>query len=138
MRIPRHYLLLLLLMMVVIGCGDGRVKLPTAPVAGTVSYQGKPLTKGRIIFFHPSGQAAAADLAPDGAFNLVAFQGMNQVAISCFETDQPIVTNNPHGRASLSPPKSLIPARYVEPGTSGLTFEVKPGGDNKATFVLND
>ena len=80
--IRSHYYLPLILA-VVIGCGDGRVKLPTAPVAGSVSYQGKPLTKGRIIFFHPSGQAAAADLAADGTFKLAAFQGKNQVAIEC-------------------------------------------------------
>jgi hypothetical protein len=34
--------------------------------------------------------------------------------------------------------KSLIPDRYLSYGTSGLVFEVKPDGDNKATFTLTD
>jgi hypothetical protein len=32
--------------------------------------------------------------------------------------------------------KSLVPEKYSSPGTSGLTFEVKPG-DNEANFDLS-
>jgi hypothetical protein len=31
----------------------------------------------------------------------------------------------------------LIPRRYIEAGTSGLEFDVKPG-DNKAEIILKD
>ena len=133
MSIFRRFLPLML-MVVVIGCGDGRVKLPTAPVAGTVTYQGKPLGTGRIVFFHPSGQATAADLAADGTFKLAAFQGKDHVAVECFEPEQPSPT--PKGRLLIR--KSLIPERYTDFSTSGLTFEVKPGENNKAEFTLKD
>ena len=128
--------LLPLVLIAVTGCGDGRVKLPTAPVSGTVTYQGKPLGTGRIIFFHPSGQAAATDLAADGSFKLAAFQGQNQVAIQCFDPDQS--KGQAKGRDRMSLPKSLIPDRYVNYSTSGLTLDVKPGEDNKAEFILKD
>jgi hypothetical protein len=125
----------LVLAVTLLGCGDGSVKLPTAPVVGKVTYQGKPLGMGRMIFFHPSGQAAAADLTPAGTFSLIAYQGKNQVGIECFGPERP---GAPSGRRPLLvPPKSLIPARYVEPATSGLTLDVK-AGNNEAEFVLKD
>jgi hypothetical protein len=127
---------LLAVLMLALGCGDGRVKLPTALVAGTVTYRGKPLTTGRVLFFHTSGQAAGADLAADGSFKLDAFQGKNQVAIECVEPEPP--TAQPRGRAALTPPTSLIPDRYANYSTSGLTIDVKPGETNKANFDLKD
>jgi hypothetical protein len=134
MSILRYFLPLMLV--AAIGCGDGRVHLPTAPVVGTVTYQGKPLGGGRIIFFHPSGQAAGADIAANGAFELAAFQGPNQVAIECFAPER--LGALPEGRATLQRGKSLIPDRYTEISTSGLKFEVTPGEKNKAEFSLTD
>jgi hypothetical protein len=117
------------------GCGDGKVKLPTATVEGTVTYRGKPLGTGKILFFHESGQAGATDIAADGTFKLIAFQGKNEVAVECFDPEKP--NPNSAGRPSKSPGKSLIPRHYAEAGTSGLTLDVKPG-ENKATFPLKD
>ena len=122
------------LLTVLMGCGGGTVSLPKASVAGSVTYQGKPLHTGRIIFFHPSGQAASGDLGAGGTFNLVAFQGKNQVAVECFEQPK---SNLKSGPRTMMATKSLIPGRYTEFGTSGLTFDVKPG-ENKAEFVLKD
>jgi hypothetical protein len=136
MNTVRVVLPLMLISIVMLGCGDGRVKLPTAPVAGTVTYQGKPLTAGWIAFVHPSGQGAGADIAADGTFKLAAFQGKNQVAISCYapEPSNP----DPHARPMVQQAKSLIPRRYTNYSTSGLTLEVKPGQDNRADFTLTD
>jgi hypothetical protein len=87
----------------------------------------------RQVFFHESGQAKATDLATDGTFKLVAFQGKNRIAIECYEPDK--ANPNSYGRATLSLGKSLIPRRYAEAGTSGLSHEVSPG-DNNVTFTL--
>lgn len=128
---------LLLLLTATIGCGDGRVGLPTAPVAGTVTYQGKPLASGRILFLHPSGQGAAADIAADGTFKLTAFQGKNQVVVACFTQEPP----NPDPKAPFARPqqgKSLIPDRYNSCNTSDLSFDVEPDKDNRADITLKD
>lgn len=130
MSILRCFLPLILL--VTIGCGGQSGAMPKATVTGTVTYQGKPLSAGRVVFFHPSGQAVGGDLGANGAFKLVAFQGKNQVAVECFEQPNPDLKGGPR---SMMARKSLIPGRYAEFSTSGLTFEVKPG-ENKSQFSL--
>jgi hypothetical protein len=123
----------ILILLAAVGCGDGRVKLPTSPVSGTVTYQGKPLPGGRVLFQHSSGQAAAIDIAADGSFKLPAFQGKNQVAVYCYQCEGTIV-----GVPPRKPVKNLIPSRYNEVANSGLTLDVKSGEDNRAQFTLKD
>ena len=122
--------------MVVLGCKGRGIALPTAPVSGKVTYHGKPLGFGRIAFIHSSGQAAGAEIAADGTFTLTAYQGNNHVAIECFDFDRPGSTKT--RSRMMAENKSLIPDRYMNYGTSGLTFEVEPGKDNKAEFTLKD
>jgi len=140
MSIMRFCLLLTLIAMM--GCGGGTVKLPKAPVSGVVTYRGKPLSTGRVCFVHQSGQASTADLAADGTFTLSAFQGRNQVVIECLapEKSAPGSTKGrigfpPQGRIGFPPQESLIPTRYSECATSGLTCEVKPD-ENHVEFAL--
>jgi hypothetical protein len=125
---------LLVVLMATLGCDDGRVKLPKAPVEGTVTYRGKPVAVGKIIFYHGSGQTAAASLAADGAFKLLAYQGTNQVAVQAYVKPNSTTDTD----IGLGPFKNLVPNRYSEIGTSGLTFEVKPKDNDKAEFVLKD
>jgi hypothetical protein len=123
----------LVVLAMALGCDDGRVRLPSAPVAGTVTYRGNPLGVGKIIFVHPSGQTAAADLTADGRFAMVANQGKNRVAVQCYVKPDSSTDNN----IGLGPFKSLIPGRYADVNTSGLAYEVKPD-QNSAEFVLRD
>jgi hypothetical protein len=131
-----RYPVLLIAIVLVLGCRDRGITLPTAPVSGTITYQGKPLGFGKVVFFHPSGHAAGADIAADGTFTLTAYQGNNSVSVECFDTDRPGSTKA--RSRMMDDNKSLIPARYMSYGTSGLTFEVKPGEDNKSEFTLKD
>jgi hypothetical protein len=118
-----------------LGCRDRGIDLPTILVSGTVQYNGKPLGFGKVIFFHPSGHARGADIATDGTFALNAYQGENRVAVECVEADRPGSTK---ARSRAGDDKSLIPNRYTNYSTSGLTFEVKPNVENKAVFTLKD
>jgi hypothetical protein len=115
------------------GCKARGIDLPTAPVSGMVTYDGKPLGFGTITFFHPSGHAASANIAADGAFNMTAYQGMNHVAVECYEADRP---GSAQARSRMVKDKSLIPNHYANYSTSDLIFEVKPGEKNQADFAL--
>ena len=118
---------------VLLGCGGNKSVLPTATVSGTITYQGKPLTVGEVIFFHKSGQAVSGEIGTDGTFKLAAFQGKNQVAVDSRAPDQP--NPNSGGRPRVFPGKSLIPNRYADASTSDITIDVKPG-DNKLDITL--
>ena len=56
---------LVLLTLAISGCSDRRT---TATVTGTVSYQGKPLTAGKVSFFGPNDQVASALIDEDGSY----------------------------------------------------------------------
>jgi len=117
---------------VLTGCGSSGI----APVRGTVEYQGKPLEQGRVGFHPENGRPAFGDLK-DGQFTLTTLEpgdgavvGLHRVTV---HSDEPSDPND-----AFSDRISLIPDRYTKPDTSGLTAEVKPGGNNEFQFTLTD
>lgn len=137
------YLLLAMLMVQAVfapACGKNRIDIPTAPVNGMVTFEGKPLSAGRVVFLHSkSGHAAAASLNADGSFTLNAYQGENQVAIDSM-IDKPEDSKEGGGLHTLKGPgmrtlHSRIPIRYGEFSSSGFTFNVE-ARENKANFIL--
>ncbi len=124
---------------VMTGCGEQIDKNPTAPVKGVVTYQGKPLETGEIVFFPDSGeQIAHGKIQSDGTFELTtydegdgAFPGMHKVTIVSERDMEGVSAEDPE--ADLEP--SFIPMKYNMQNTSGLTAEVKEG-DNEINFDL--
>lgn len=133
--------------MIVIILSNGCSRGPAlAPVKGTVTIDGSPLAKGTIIF-EASGQRPATARVENGQIVEVttyktgdgAPVGSHKVAISANEDGASAVVENP-GEAKVPDAnymsgKSLIPARYNDPNTSGLTAEIKRG-DNVLEFKL--
>lgn len=125
------------------GCRDGN-SLPMAKVNGIVTLDGAPLTKGGVRFVPDNskgtrGPMATGQIGSDGKFVLMtttpgdgAQVGSYKVVVSCWE-ETPFDPKNP--KAS-PPPKSLVPERYADERTSGLTAEVKSGTANQFTFEL--
>jgi hypothetical protein len=118
------------------GCGqDANV----SRVHGIVRLDGKPLTAGTVRFVPEAGRAATGQIESDGTFTLGTYGksdgaliGTHKVAIIAYEaTSDERPPYEIRGPAS----KPLVPERYMSVGTSGLTFEVKPG-DNRAEFDL--
>lgn len=68
------------LVLAVTGCGPGGP--PTYPVTGTVTFDGKPISDGQIIFF-PTEEGLTPDAGPikDGKFSFVAREGEKRVQI---------------------------------------------------------
>jgi hypothetical protein len=128
-RRPRYPGLCLLLALLT-GCGRGGT--PTYEVSGTVTWNGKSLPEGDIVFYPVDGAVAPdAGKVVDGRFHFRARAGRKRVEIRASREEGPI---DPVMKSV--PRRSYIPRRYND--RSALTADVTPGGDNRYVFELTD
>jgi hypothetical protein len=121
-----------------VGAGCARKGPPpkTYPVGGKVVLPGGQPLSGGWVTLHPKdppGNEAVGMVAKDGTFVLGTF-GKDDGALPGRYT----ITVGPLPGASAAlnaGPRSQIPTRYWEPGTSPLTFEVKAGEKNTITEI---
>ncbi len=120
-----------------VGCGTP--KPATAPVAGRVLVDGKPLAEAAVLFEPVAGGVPArGSTRADGSFTLSTFTrddgalvGRHRVAISKVTTGDVAVDEFGLEAALPKPglePKSVLPRRYADPATSGLEATVEAGG----------
>src|SRR5205823_3254619 len=117
----------------VTGCGSGRP--PVAPVKGKVTLDGKPLAKGTITFEATGKRPATGKIIDGEIVEMTTYTtgdgapvGSHKVAVWATEDAAANVAANPgEGKigANYMTGKSLIPAMYNDPNTSGLSAEVK-------------
>ena len=140
-RLPSGFGLLgllgLLVATTIVGCGP-RDSLRLAPVHGTVTYQGKPLEHGRVVFNpedESGGVAAVGIIASDGSYEMRtrdrdgAALGKYLVTIQCRQK-----RDEKHARDMSYIPPLLIPKKYWSL-ESPLRFEVQDG-ENHYPIVL--
>jgi hypothetical protein len=124
----RSFLLCGCLLLAAVGCGRP-VKL--APVSGRVSYRGRPLAGGTIVFTPDPerggrGPQAWAEIDSEGRYRLCtagepgAVPGWHRITVA-----------PPHPRPEGA---AAPPPHYRDPDLSGQRFEVKP--DQPNTFDL--
>ncbi|OAI54130.1 hypothetical protein AYO47_03510 [Planctomyces sp. SCGC AG-212-M04] len=130
------------------GCSSGPERPPTYPVSGTVTLKGKPLEGARVVFVSSaqSGMPASGVTDADGVYHLTTFDsgdgalaGTYGVKVAkydnwdpdepageakeiSYEEEQKLVfadDEKPHPVA-----KSILPKKYDNEGTSGLTHTV--------------
>lgn len=125
------------------GCSD---RPALAPVKGTVTFDGKPLAAGSITFEAKSVRPATGKIVNGEIVELTTYDpgdgvpvGQHKVSITATEDAASAVVPNPGDakapKANYMVGKSLIPARYNDPATSGLTAEIKKG-ENTVEFKL--
>ena len=116
------------------GCGRKTSQEP-ATVRGAVTFQGKPLTGGLVVFSPDpdrggSGKPARGAVGPDGRFEVrlggepAIPPGWYRVAIAA---------------APVLPPPAdapVFPPQLARPDMSGLVREVKPGRENVFEFAV--
>ncbi len=129
----------LLLLAVAVGCGnDGRP--PLAPVSGIVTLDNEPIAGAAVMFMPQAGGRPAQGVTDAaGKFRLTTFEdndgalvGNHQVTITKLEvTGMPATTDGLSGMVDPSQIKEtwIIPQKYSQPGTSGLTANVAKGMD---------
>ena len=101
------------------GCGSdsGQLTGTTIPVKGKVTFKGKPLTQGEIVFEPDSaGREAHGPIKSDGSFELTTFkQGDGAVP----GTHRVAVTGTSK--------KDAVPLKYKNPSSSKTEVEVAEG-----------
>jgi hypothetical protein len=134
--IVRTLLALSLALAILAGCSKSG-GLKTAPVAGKVTFKGKPVPNGTVMFVPGEGPAATGEIDKDGNYRLSTYGngdgavlGNHKVSITALAE---IGTALPEQRNPTPP--SLLPAKYLSHETSGLTIEVKDG-NNDVNFEL--
>jgi hypothetical protein len=125
-------------LLMALGCGHrelGRVK-------GTVSYQGKPLASGAVVFEVPGKRTAQGKIVDGRITEVTTFTAddgvpVGKARIAVFGTE-PVQAGPPQPkpktpaeawaqRPNMTGGKSVIPAKYNSPATSGLTHDIVSG-----------
>lgn len=159
-RVPVVTWLLVTPMLALLGCSGGGLE-GLYPVTGIVTYQGAPVD-GATITFVGEGDArpATAVSKPDGTYELYtlgtlgAAPGKYSVAVAKTEA-LPESANADLGFSAsgedlsmeqaardvdkpLPAPKELLPAKYNNPGSTPLKFDVKDSGSNVIDLKLEN
>lgn len=118
------------------GCGPGRPK--TVPVTGTVTLDGQAV-EGASVTFAPEagGRPALGTTDKDGKFTLKTFEerdgalpGKHKVTVIKKETTG-FLADKDGLSGGIAPggiqEKWIVPRKYSDPNSSGLTADVQPG-----------
>lgn len=111
-----------------IGCNNAK---KSGEVFGKITYNGKPVTAGTILFFPENGgDPVGGTVGPDGSYRATGLPlGRAKVAIETIKFKN--LTPPPPGIAKqLGGPRVTyvpIPEKYEKPNPSGLSFEVEEG-----------
>ena len=139
MRFMKSLALVLVIAAMASGCSR-KGDLETAPVSGKVTYRGKAVPTGTVMFVPNAGPAATGEIGTDGSYKLTTYSagdgavlGTHKVTITAL---QGMGDALPEQRNATPPP--LVPVKYLSGETSGLTADVKRGSKNEVNFELKD
>jgi hypothetical protein len=117
------------------GCGSSGPT--TIPIRGEVYFNGAPLKdvpQGLVHYIPKSteGRQASGRLQPDGSFELTTFQkadgvmpGEYDIAVSAYSATAELSRAQVEAaRGMVAKPGLMIPEKYTEPKTSGLSDTV--------------
>src|SRR5262249_13713184 len=118
---------LLLLGLMTAGCGK-----PTGTVSGKVSYRGRPLPAGTVMFLAEDDGVASGPIQADGTFKIGNVPvGTNKVTVATERPVPPVPRpKDMHPPPDVPPPEQPpvpagkyvpIPDKYRNPNESGLT-----------------
>ncbi|UUO06770.1 hypothetical protein M4951_00315 [Blastopirellula sp. J2-11] len=131
----------LLVCIAMVGCSQG----PTlGKVTGQVNYEGKPLPHGTILFEISGGGFAYGEIKDGQIINVATSDrgvgvplGEASVVIQSIETVESKKNRRSEagGAGGMDYGRDLIPVRYSNPATSGLSATIERG-ENVLTFDL--
>jgi hypothetical protein len=115
--------------------GCGKTEPATATVKGAVTFQGRPLAGGLVVFAPDrdrgnAGRPVSATVGPDGWYRLSA-DGSAQVAAGWYR----VAIAEPPGPSGESG-RARFPAALRRPDRAGLDREVLAGRENVFHFEI--
>jgi hypothetical protein len=138
---------ILTLALLMVGCG-GPSRPATAPVTGRVTYAGKPVPLGQIMFYPENGRPAMGTIGADGTYRLMTFvsgdgatPGRYRVTIQAMRVTGPPAPKSIEdelrggGGSGKIVTEWLVPEKYSRQEATPLTAEVKLGS-NTINFDL--
>lgn len=120
------------------GCGPGAPAFH--PVSGTVKLAGgQPAGRCTVEFASQAeatkGLNARGEVQADGTYKLTTTWNGKEMPGAVAGLHKVVVVPPP-ASSSGGPPPPPVPPRYAEYSKSGLTFEVKPGQENRFPIAL--
>lgn len=120
-----------------IGCGDDGVE----SVTGTVTYNGKPVTKGNVRFIPESGRPASGAIDSNGRYEMATSKdvmgiapGEYTVTVRVAETS---VSGDDYANPAAEPSTTwIVPEKYADHETTPLTATVSSSGSNVIDFDI--
>jgi hypothetical protein len=138
---------ILALALLVAGCG-GPSRPATSAVTGRVTYAGKPVPLGQVMFYPETGRPAMGAIGADGTYRLTTFDKDDGAALGHFKvTITAMRVTGPPAPKSLEDElrqgsaagkttiEWLVPEKYSRQESTTLTAEVK-AGSNTINFDL--
>jgi len=128
------------------GCGRSH-RSSTSNVTGRVTIDRQPVEEGRIVFESANQRPASGKIKDGKIIDMTTYTtgdgapiGHHQVAIFISEKAKSAIVSNPGDHTDFDPRsmsgESLIPARYNNPQSSGLSAEVTARGENHFEFDI--
>ncbi|MCA9116684.1 MAG: hypothetical protein KDA79_16500 [Planctomycetaceae bacterium] len=127
------------------GCGGGDgASGQNVTVTGTVQYDGGPLREASVQFMSKrTGTTFSADLTENGDYKLELLDVQPgesfDVAVGAPAATQP-VEGQPvevdEAGVPLAPPAPSVPAKYLDPASSGLTATLSDEAEQTFSFTL--
>jgi hypothetical protein len=133
--------------LMMVGCGGN--ELGTVGVTGTVTYQDQPVAGANVTFMSEGKPLALGTTDDQGVYTLSttgspgAVPGEHKVYITKMEASEDTGPSKPEDMITMGPDapeaKSLIPKKYNNPATSGLSATVtEDASANVFDFPLKD
>jgi len=132
-----------------LGCGGEdpwkKNRPKTVPASGTVTLNGKPLVDAQVVLVPTTGSTGCSGKSGDkGTFELAAFApdpgvvpGSYKVMIVKSEFPNSPDPNAPENNKALYA-KLLVPKKYTDPETSGLSVDIPEAGKKDIKFELKE
>lgn len=119
----RNLLLASVVALVLVGCGSGG----RVPIQGKVKFNDNSdvsVLAGYQVTMQLEKESSIGEIQKDGSFTMTTLATNDGVLPG---QHQITVTPPPPANPDVLPPKPVIPAKYGDFGTSGLTADVAPG-----------